>query len=84
MNFVEALSFTYQSINANKLRSTLTMLGMVIGTASIILVVTIALTGRDCILDHLRFYAFTRRRRDVRHHPRESGCQTKSNGGTAL
>jgi len=54
MNFVEALSFTYQSINSNKLRSGLTMLGMVIGTASIILVVTIALTGRDYILQQIQ------------------------------
>jgi putative ABC transport system permease protein len=54
MNFVEAVSFAYQSLNANKLRAGLTMLGMVIGTASIILVVTIALTGRDYILQQIQ------------------------------
>ena len=54
MNLVEAVSFTYQSIIANKLRSGLTMLGMVIGTASIIFVVTIALTGRDYILQQIQ------------------------------
>jgi putative ABC transport system permease protein len=54
MNFVEAASFAYDSLNANKMRAGLTMLGMVIGTASIILVVTIALTGRDYILQQIQ------------------------------
>jgi len=54
MNVVEATSFAYQSLSANKLRAGLTMLGMVIGTASIILVVTIALTGRDYILQQIQ------------------------------
>jgi putative ABC transport system permease protein len=54
MNFVEAASFAYDSLNANKMRAGLTMLGMVIGTASVILVVTIALTGRDYILQQIK------------------------------
>jgi putative ABC transport system permease protein len=54
MNFMEAASFAYNSLNANKMRAGLTMLGMVIGTASIILVVTIALTGRDYILQQIQ------------------------------
>lgn len=54
MNLAEAVTFAYQSLNANKMRSGLTMLGMVIGTASIILVVTIALTGRDYILQQIQ------------------------------
>lgn len=54
MNVVEALSFSYDSLRANKMRAGLTMLGMVIGTASIILVVTIALTGRDYILQQIQ------------------------------
>jgi putative ABC transport system permease protein len=53
MNLIEAFSFTYQSLRANKMRAGLTMLGMVIGTASIILVVTISLTGRDYILQQI-------------------------------
>jgi putative ABC transport system permease protein len=53
MNVVEAISFVHQSVNANRLRAGLTMLGMVIGTASIILVVTIAMTGRDYILKQI-------------------------------
>ncbi len=54
MNFMEAASFALDSLNANKMRAGLTMLGMVIGTASIILVVTIALTGKDYILQQIQ------------------------------
>jgi putative ABC transport system permease protein len=53
MNVVEVASFAHQSLTANKMRAGLTMLGMIIGTASIILVVTIALTGRDYILKQI-------------------------------
>src|SRR5262245_31956752 len=41
MNLAEAATFAWTSLMANKTRAGLTMLGMVIGTASIILVVTI-------------------------------------------
>ncbi len=54
MNFMEAISFSYDSLNANRMRAFLTMLGMVIGTASIILVVTIALTGKDYIMEQIQ------------------------------
>ncbi len=54
MNVLEAVTFAYQSLNANKMRAGLTMLGMIIGTGSIILVVTIALTGRDYILQQIQ------------------------------
>ena len=54
MNVREAVSFTIDSLRANKMRAGLTMLGMVIGTASIILVVTIALAGRDYILQQIQ------------------------------
>jgi len=53
MRIVEALRFAYQNLNVNRMRGGLTMLGMVIGTASIILVVTIALTGKDYILQQI-------------------------------
>src|ERR1035438_537694 len=46
----EALRFSTQALRANPIRSLLTALGMVIGTASVILVVTISLTSRDYIL----------------------------------
>jgi putative ABC transport system permease protein len=54
MNLREAVSFSYQNLAANKVRTGLTMLGMIIGTASTILVVTIALTGRDYILQQIQ------------------------------
>ncbi|MDZ4799414.1 MAG: ABC transporter permease [Bryobacteraceae bacterium] len=54
MNFGEALRFSYQSLAANKVRTLLTALGLVIGNASVILVVTISLTSRDYILDQIR------------------------------
>jgi putative ABC transport system permease protein len=54
MNLFEAANFAYGSLIANRLRAGLTMLGMMIGTASIILVVTIALTSRDYILQQIQ------------------------------
>ena len=54
MNLVEAVRFTRQSLRSNKMRAGLTMLGMVIGTASIILVVTIALSSREYILRQIQ------------------------------
>ncbi|MCU0246263.1 MAG: ABC transporter permease [Bryobacter sp.] len=50
MFLAEALRFSYQALTANKLRTFLTALGLVIGNASVILVVTISLTSRDYIL----------------------------------
>jgi putative ABC transport system permease protein len=50
----EVLRFSYQSLSANKIRTFLTALGLVIGNASVILVVTISLTGQDYILDQIR------------------------------
>ncbi|HZT31472.1 MAG TPA: ABC transporter permease [Bryobacteraceae bacterium] len=49
----EALRFSIQALRANPVRSMLTGLGMVIGTASVILVVTISLTSRDYILEQI-------------------------------
>lgn len=54
MNLLEAVNFTRQSMHANRMRAGLTMLGMVIGTASIILVVTIALSSREYILQQIQ------------------------------
>src|SRR3954447_6723958 len=54
MQFGEALRFSYQSLASNKIRTLLTALGLVIGNASVILVVTISLTSRDYILDQIR------------------------------
>ncbi len=51
---VDALRFSLQSLQANKLRAFLTALGLVIGNASVILVVTISLTSRDYILEQIQ------------------------------
>jgi putative ABC transport system permease protein len=50
----EAVKFSAQALRANPVRSLLTGLGMVIGTASVILVVTISLTSRDYILEQVQ------------------------------
>jgi putative ABC transport system permease protein len=49
----EALSFSINALRANKVRSFLTALGLVIGNASVILVVTISLTSREYILEQI-------------------------------
>jgi putative ABC transport system permease protein len=49
----EALRSSVQALRSNPGRSFLTGLGMVIGTASVILVVTISLTSRDYILEQV-------------------------------
>src|SRR5579864_3073754 len=54
MYFGESLRFTMQAMSANKFRTFLTALGLVIGNASVILVVTISITSRDYILDQIR------------------------------
>jgi len=53
MQLAEAMSFSLQSLRQNPVRSMLTGLGMVIGTASVILVVTISLTSQNYILDQI-------------------------------
>ncbi len=51
MMFSEVVSLAVDSYCASKARFLLTMLGMVIGSASIILVVTVGLTGKQYALD---------------------------------
>src|SRR5712692_11518762 len=48
--FSEIVSFAYDTFSSNKVRFALTALGMVIGTASLILVVTIGMTGKQYVL----------------------------------
>jgi putative ABC transport system permease protein len=50
----EILKIAIDSFRASKTRFALTALGMVIGTASVILVVTIGLTGKHYILEELQ------------------------------
>ena len=51
MMFSEVLQLAYDSFKASKVRFLLTMLGMVIGSASIVLVATVGLTGRQYAID---------------------------------
>src|SRR5258708_13586089 len=53
MLFSEVVKLAIDSFCASKVRFLLTMLGMVIGSASIILVVTLGLTGKQFALDQL-------------------------------
>ena len=54
MNLTEAVNFSLQALHANRLRTFLTALGLIIGNASVILVVTISLASKDLILDQIR------------------------------
>jgi putative ABC transport system permease protein len=54
MFITEALSFSVNALRANKVRTFLTALGLVIGNASVIWVVTISLTSRDYILEQIQ------------------------------
>jgi putative ABC transport system permease protein len=52
--FGETFSLAYDTFCANKVRFALTALGMVIGTASLILVVTIGMTGRQYVVNQIQ------------------------------
>jgi len=54
MQLREVMKIAIDSFKANKARFALTALGMVIGTASVILVVTIGLTGRQYVMAQLQ------------------------------
>src|SRR5712692_3698140 len=54
MFHLEALRSSLNALRANKFRAFLTALGLVIGNASVILVVTVSLTSRDYILDQIQ------------------------------
>ncbi|HEY7208770.1 MAG TPA: ABC transporter permease [Bryobacteraceae bacterium] len=54
MNLAEAVNFSLQALRANRLRTFLTALGLIIGNASVILVVTISLASKNLILDQIR------------------------------
>ncbi len=50
----EVLSFAYDTFCSNKVQFSLTALGMVIGTASLILVVTIGMAGKQYVLNQIQ------------------------------
>jgi putative ABC transport system permease protein len=54
--FGEIFSFAFETFRSNKVRFLLTALGMMIGTASLILVATISLTGKQYVLTLIQGY----------------------------
>src|SRR5437588_12423888 len=53
MDIRETVSVAIDALRANKLRAILTPLGVIIGSASIVLVVTVALTSRKFAISHI-------------------------------
>ncbi len=53
MQFKETLSVAVDALRANKLRAVLTSIGVIIGSASIVLVVTIALTSQKYVISQI-------------------------------
>jgi putative ABC transport system permease protein len=53
MDLRETLSVAIDALRSNKLRAILTSLGVIIGSASIVLVVTVALTSRKFVLSQI-------------------------------
>jgi putative ABC transport system permease protein len=53
MDLHETFSVAFDALRANKLRATLTSLGVIIGSASIVLVITVALTSRRFVLQQI-------------------------------
>jgi putative ABC transport system permease protein len=53
MDWKETLSVSIDALRANKLRAVLTSLGVIIGSASIVLVVTVALTSKKFVISQI-------------------------------
>src|SRR5258708_9307327 len=53
MDIRETVTVAIDALSANKLRAILTSLGVIIGSASIVLVVTVALTSRKFVLSQI-------------------------------
>src|SRR5208283_2388522 len=53
MQMWETLTLAVDALRANKVRATLTSLGVIIGSASIVLVVTVALTSRKFVISQI-------------------------------
>jgi len=54
IGLAETLNFAYDAFSSNKMQFSLTALAMAVGTASVILVATIGLTGKQYILRQLQ------------------------------
>src|SRR5579863_9580415 len=53
MDLKETLSVSVDALRSNKLRAMLTSLGVIIGSASIVLVVTVALTSKKFVISKI-------------------------------
>jgi putative ABC transport system permease protein len=53
MRLSETMTVAFDALRANKLRAVLTSLGVIIGSASIVLVVTVALTSRKYVISQI-------------------------------
>ena len=53
MDLHETFTVALEALRSNKLRAVLTSLGVIIGSASIVLVVTVALTGKKFVLQQI-------------------------------
>src|SRR5580704_13088841 len=53
MHINEALAVAVDALRANKVRAVLTSIGVIIGSASIVLVVTVALTSRKYVISQI-------------------------------
>src|SRR5713101_1111115 len=53
MDLRETLSVSIDALRSNKLRAMLTSLGVIIGSASIVLVVTVALTSKKFVISQI-------------------------------
>ena len=53
MDLHETLSVAIDALRSNKLRAILTSLGVIIGSASIVLVVTVALTSQKYVIGQI-------------------------------
>jgi len=53
MHIREALAVAVDALRANKMRAVLTSIGVIIGSASIVLVVTVALTSQKFVISHI-------------------------------
>ena len=53
MDFHETFSVAIEALRSNKVRAALTSLGVIIGSASIVLVVTVALTSKRFVLQQI-------------------------------
>src|SRR5262244_4418805 len=53
MQFRESMTVAVDALRSNKLRAILTSIGVIIGSASIVLVVTVALTSRKYVISQI-------------------------------